>query len=127
MSSICLSTAEAEYYALSQAMRVVLPLRALLLEIFTHVHLPKVLLPLDSQFTATVHEDNTSALSLATDQRITSRTRHYNQRKHFFWQAINDAEVEVVYCDTELQDADFLTKGKPSEPFEKNRRRVMGW
>ena len=43
MSSICLSTAEAEYYALSQAMRVVLPLRALLLEIFTHVQLPKAL------------------------------------------------------------------------------------
>jgi hypothetical protein len=35
-----------------------------------------------------------------------------------------DAKVSKV--NTELQDADFLMKGLPREPFERNRRRAQG-
>ena len=125
--TISLSTAESEYYSLSQAMRVLLPIRALIEEVMSNVDIPPQLRTLGNHIRATVHEDNTSCLSLATDQRITSRTRHYHVRWHFFWHHVNKGDVEVVYVETSQQDADYLTKSLPSEPFLANRRRVQGW
>ena len=78
-------------------------------------------------FMTTVHEDNTAALSLAVDQRISSRTRHYHVRWHFFWTAIQNSQVEVVYVETIKQEADYLTKGMCVDGFERIRRLVQGW
>ena len=89
MHSIALSTAEAEYYSLSLAMRALLPLRSFLLEITTHVRMPPELRITFNTFMTTVHEDNTAALSLAVDHRITSRTRHYHVRWHSLQDSIN--------------------------------------
>ena len=36
-------------------------------------------------------------------------------------------EIQVLRVDTNLQDADFLTKGLVVLVFEGNRFRVMGW
>jgi len=127
MPTICLSTAESEYYALSQAMRALIPTRALILEMLESIDFPSHLHSLSNQLRATVHEDNTSALSLATEHRISSRTRHYHQRSHFFWQAVKDGSVEVIYCDTNSQQADYLTKGLVWEPFTTHRKSVQGW
>ena len=124
---ISLSTAESEYYALSQAMRVLLPLRGIANELLSKVSFPSNLSTLKNNLRATVKEDNTSALSLATEQRLTSRTRHYHVRWHFFWQSINDGKVEVIYVATKDQDADYLTKGLPWVTFQANRKRVQGW
>jgi len=127
MQSIALSTAEAEYYSLSLAMRALLLIRALLLEMTSNIRMPPDLVVSPDQFMATVHEDNTAALSLAVNQRVTSRTRHYDVRRHFFWAAIQDSQVEVVYVDTLRQEADYLTKGMPVEGFERIRVLVQGW
>lgn len=56
MDCICLSTAEAEYYALSQAMHAPIPVRSLLKEICTAIKVTDLDKP-DSIIT-TVHEDN---------------------------------------------------------------------
>ena len=125
--TIALSTAESEYYALSQCMRVLLPLRGLIEEFIKNVDIPKHLRPLDNRIHATCHEDNSSCLSLATDQKLTSRTRHYHVRWHFFWHHVNKGDVKVVYVETKNQDADYLTKALPVEPFCQNRVRVQGW
>ena len=126
-ATIALSTAESEYYALSQAMRVLLPIRALVIEMVSMITFPRHLQVLTNTFTATVYEDNTSALALATEQRLTSRTRHYHVRYHHFWSSISDGNVEVVYVDTTQQDADYLNKMASFEVFTSNRRRVQGW
>jgi len=81
-TTIALATQEAEYSALSAAMRVVIPLRRLLVEITDNLHLP---MQLRSTIHARVFEDNNGALLLANNQRITSRTRHYLIQWHFFW------------------------------------------
>ena len=83
--TIALSTAEAEYYSLSQAMRALLPIRSTLYEFFSIVKAPAPFASLSSDIPTTVFCDNTSALTLARDQQITSRTRHYHCRFHFFW------------------------------------------
>ena len=125
--TICLSTAESEYYALSQSMRVLLPIRSLLIEMVEHIDFPPHLRLFDNNLLTTTHEDNTSALSLATDQHITSRTRHYHVRWHFFWQAVQDGAVKVIYVETTNQEADYLTKGLPIDGFTRIREKVQGW
>jgi hypothetical protein len=126
-STIALSTAEAEYYALSQLMRSLLPICRILEELIQHVAIPKSFSIPSSKIHATVYEDNTSALTLANEQRITSRTRHYHTRWHFFWEHVKSGEVEIVHVATIDQEADYLTKGLPREPFERIRRKVQGW
>jgi hypothetical protein len=125
--TIALSTAEAEYYALSQAMRAVIPIRELILDLVENVNFPERLNTVRSSFHASVFEDNTSALTLATDQRLTNRTRHYHCRWHHFWTNVSEGEIEVVFCETANQQADYLTKGSTWEPFEHNRKDVQGW
>ena len=73
-TEIALSTLEAEYIALSQAMRELLPLRELLQEVGIKMELdfamPAILL-------STVFEDNNGALGMATAPKITLRTKAY--------------------------------------------------
>jgi hypothetical protein len=127
MSSICLSTAEAEYYSLSIALRALMPVKRLIEEMMKMLELPFVA-QMDTIHT-TVREDNQAALSLAVNQRITSRTRHYLARWHFFWEIVNDPKqnIEIVYCPTAEQEADYLTKGLDYETFVKFRKLVQGW
>jgi len=91
------------------------------------VNVPNHLRGIGQRVHATTHEDNTGALTLATEQRLTPRTRHYHCRWHFFWQHVQDGDVEVVYCDTAEQDADYLTKPLVHDKFVANRERVQGW
>jgi hypothetical protein len=90
-TTIALSTSEAEYGALSSAMRVVLPIRDVVLELLEYVDLvdsqgnsifPETSEP--STFETFIHEDNNTALTLAVNQRITSRTKHWCVKSHFF-------------------------------------------
>ena len=92
-----------------------------------NVNFPDRLNTVRSSFHASVFEDNTSALTLATDQRLTNRTRHYHCRWHHFWTHVSEGEIDVVFCETANQQADYLTKGSTWEPFEHNRKDVQGW
>ena len=137
-ATIALSTSEAEYYSLSQSMRALLPIRSLLLEFFKIVKAPAPFDSFSNDIATTVYVDNTSALALARDQQVTSRTRHYHCRYHFFWSHVkcdgrdgssssNCFLISLEYIATDLQDGDYLTKGLLRIPFEKNRFRVQGW
>jgi len=90
-------------------------------------------LPTPTTVSARVFEDNNSALQLAVNQRITNRTRHYLVKWHHFWSCVKPTEdgvlpeIKVLRVDTNLQDADFLTKGLVKDVFEANRKRVIGW
>ena len=126
-STIALSTAESEYYSLSIAMRTLLPIRRLILDMIHQVAFPEFMQLESHQFQATVREDNTSALNLATEQQITSRTRHYQVRWHHFWQNVREGDATVEYVETKEQDADYLTKSNALVVFMNNRFRVQGW
>ena len=125
ISCVCLATAEAEYYSLSNCLRVLLPIRRTLEEMATNLEVPAELQA--STMSSTAFEDNSAALSLATTHRLTSRTRYYHTQSHFFWDAVKQGEVKPEACPTLLMDADFLTKPMPRESFEENRKRVLGW
>ena len=134
--TIALSTSEAEYGALSSSMRSIIPIREILLEIIDVVNLTssdgsypygnkhKV-----QRFKTTVYEDNSAALGLAINQKLTSRTKHWAVKFHFFWNYVNDPlrYTSVVKVETKLQKADYLTKGLTKDNFERCRHLNQGW
>ena len=102
-STIALSTSEAEYCALNQAMRTLIPIREIILEFIEHVRLVDVkerYIFKSSKhvknFTTTIYEDNSTALNLATNQKITSRTKHWCIKWHFFWEHLNDESKNML-------------------------------
>ena len=118
------STLEAEYTALSSALRTFLPLKNLLIEILDKLNAPTLQ---STMLHASVFEDNQSTYYLATNQRITARTRYLLAKWHWFWDAYNRKEFAIYKCPTEEQCADYLTKPLAKVLFQNNRERVQNW
>ena len=133
MQSIALSTMMAEYYALSAALREVLPLRDLLsavgngFGIFNASH---------TTFKTTVWEDNAGALALAKldPGQHTARSKHFDVKVHWFHshlkgqpKADDRGAIIVEKVATELQFADLFTKSVVREILERLRKLLMGW
>ena len=123
-SHLSQSTTEAEYLALSSSLQVFLPLRDLVQEMMNKLNSPALQ---DTRLHATVFEDNQSAHYLATNQKITSRTKYLLAKFHWFWDAYNRKEFTIVKCPTDKMTADYLTKAQPRAVFESNRMMVQGW
>ena len=60
-------------------MRVLIPIRAMLDDMCNVIGVGTVLTLTENCFRATVIEDNTSVLSLATDHQIIARNHHYHE------------------------------------------------
>jgi hypothetical protein len=124
-SEIALSTTEAEYIALSQAIRELIPMRALFQEVGDALKLkctqPTIL-------HSTVFEDNNGALALATSPKMTPRTKHIAVKYHHFRSKIGpDKGIIIQRIDTNEQKADIFTKGLGAQQFTHIRKLVMGW
>ena len=120
-------TSEAECVTLSQAMRAVIPIRETLLEMIESVDMVDASnkYPFGnrdnlSSFKTIIHEDNAAALGLAVNQKVTSRTKHWCVKFHFFWSYVNNKKnnTQCVKVDTKYQKADYLTKGLTRHTFE---------
>ena len=107
-------------------MRTLLPLRAILLEAIQELRITTITA---STIKCTVFEDNNGALSLAINQHVTARTKHFLVKWHFFWLHVTkDGKIQVVKIESANQQrADYLTKGLPREVFEKIRDMVQHW
>jgi hypothetical protein len=123
-TEISLSTLESEYSALSQALRQLIPIRLLIVELLSVLDNRE---RMTSSISCTVFEDNNGALALATNQRITARTKYFHVKWHHFWNAVTTGDIAVVKVSTKDQLADYLTKGLPRETFEYLRNLVQGW
>ena len=122
ISHICLSTLEAEYSALSTALKVLLPMKRLLTELLEALDVDE---HLNTTVRARAFEDNQGALLLAQNHRITNRTKYFLARFHWFW--AHASEFELLPVETLKQLADFLTKISSGEMFLSNRRMVQGY
>lgn len=125
-SIIALSTTEAEYIALSQSMRQLLPMKQLVREMSTHLDLHK---EFAIRTMSTVFEDNNSALLLAQGiaPKMMPRSKHIAIIYHWWQYHVERGATEVIKIDTKIQQADILTKGLPSPQFEELRLLLMGW
>jgi hypothetical protein len=124
-TEIALSTTEAEYVALSQAIRELLPMCELFQEIGTALKL-KCALP--TILHSTVFEDYNGALSLATSPKISPRTQHIAVKYHHFRSKIGvEKGIVIQRIDTTNQKADIFTKGPGATQFAHIRKLIMGW
>jgi hypothetical protein len=118
-----LSTSEAEYIALSTALRDVIPMMDLLNEPKEMGH--------NVQSHPTVHcklfEDNSGALEFARVSKYWPRTRHTNAAWHHFRSYVVDKLITILPIDTKLQLGDVFTKQVSLEDFVRIRKLIFGW
>ena len=122
-TEIALSTTEAEYIALSQSMREVIPFMTLLQEIdkIFSINTNK------ARFHCKVFEDNNSCISLAKSEKFSPRTKHIALKYHHFRRFILDNTVEIFPIDTREQLADIFTKPLDEDLFLYLRGKQSGW
>ena len=123
-TEIALSTMEAEYIALAQAMREVIPTRRMVTYVGEILGLIVDAKPIAK---STVFEDNNGALRLATVPKMTPRSKHIAIKYHFFREHVFNGTVDIEKIDTSNQKADIFTKGLGPEIFERVRELLMGW
>jgi len=123
-TEIALSTMEAEYIALSQAMRDVIPMRQLVQELTEFF---KTGTDFQVRTHSKIFEDNNGALTLATSPRMTPRSKHIAVKYHFFREHVSNGTCQIQHIDTKLQKADLFTKGLPKEIFKRLRQLLCGW
>ena len=123
-SLIALSTTEAEYIALSTALREVINVIHLLQELqkfkfYVHNNRPTI--------QCRTFEDNMSCIKLATDHRNHPRTKHLAIRLHHFRSHVINKTISIEHISTKNQIADLFTKPLPKSSFTTLSSKVMGW
>jgi histone deacetylase 1/2 len=130
LSTLSMSSTEAEYQSMSMAMREMIFLINLTDELQKFgvkliAEKPKV--------KCTVFEDNAGAIELAKLPKLRPRTKHlaiqYHHFRHWTCRGINGEppRVNVEYINTKDQQADIFTKPLPREAFQRLRRALCGW
>ena len=119
-----MSTTEAEYVGLSQALRETIPIIELLKEmkkkgINIYSTTPKVY--------CTAFEDNNGALELANAPKMRARTKHINLVYHHFRSFVKRRIINIYPIDTTEQLADIFTKPLDVKTFIYLRKKIMGW
>ncbi|TQD70894.1 hypothetical protein C1H46_043569 [Malus baccata] len=110
-SSVALSTAEAEYVSAAEATAQAIWLRFVLSDFGEEQVEPTQILC-----------DNTSAIAISKNPVAHHKTRHINRRFHFIRDALQNGEVDLIYCKTEEQVADIFTKALARDRFEYLRK-----
>ena len=113
-TNVALSTAEAEYMALSSAAQEAIGMRQLLFDLKNKPTKPTVLF-----------EDNQSCICIAKNPQFHGRTKHIRIKYHFVRDQVKENNIEIKYCNTEDIVADMLTKGLNVEKFI-NFRNMLG-
>ena len=127
-TDIATATMEAEYNALSMAMRDLLPLQRVYKTVAHGLGLSD---ETATSFKTTVWEDNMGCLKLARLKpgQYTPRSKHYAVKYHWFRSHVSDSNnrISVEHIDSEFQKADILTKGLTLDKFRTIRKLLCGW
>ena len=113
--TVSLSTAEAEYMAVSAASQEVLFLEKLSREITGRCGKIVIL------------EDNQACIAMAKNPLFHRRTKHVDIRHHFIRELVQKGVIELTYCPTEDMAADLLTKGLGRLKTVKFRAILLGY
>ena len=104
--TVALSTAEAEYVALSSAAQECLWMRRLNTELGNPPQGP-----------TTILEDNQSSIAMARNPQYHGRVKHIDIKHHFVREQVSSGTIELKYCPTNEMLADMLTKGLAQQQF----------
>ncbi|GKD04343.1 hypothetical protein Tco_1179317 [Tanacetum coccineum] len=103
---VALSTTEAEYMALTKAVKESIWLKGLLIELGVNLR------------SVVVNCDNQSAIHLSRNAMFHERTKHINVRYHFIREIVESKEIGVAKIGTEDNAADAFTKVVPGPKFK---------
>lgn len=109
-TSVAISSTEAEYIALCEAVQEAVVLRRLLQSIGYSQLVP-----------TTIYEDNQSCMKLVTCERIGRRSKHIETQYHYSREQKEKGTIELKYCPTEDMAADLFTKPLNSIKIKKFR------
>lgn len=106
-ATVALSTTEAEYMSMSEAIKEASWLKQLADE-------------LDPKLAKTIklHCDNRSAIDLAESDRFSNRTKHIDIRHHYLREKIQEGSISIEFVPTEEMVADNLTKAVTNEKHQ---------
>ena len=110
---VALSTAEAEYVALSSATQEAVWLRKLATDLGNPPKEP-----------TTVFEDNQSAIAMSKNPQFHGRAKHIDIKHHYVREQVNRGTVKLEYCSTREMTADMFTKGLNREQFCRLREKA---
>jgi hypothetical protein len=113
--TVALSSAEAEYMAVSAAVQDAIYLRKLFNDLGFEQREPTV-----------IHEDNQGCIALTENPVMHKRTKHIDIRHHFIRERVEMGEIVLKYVATQDQLADMLTKPLKRPELERLRSVVMG-
>ena len=127
-TEIALSTAEAEYIAMSQALREALPVQGLSKEI-------NCIVPLftpTTNFCLTVHEDNLSSISMAELLKCIPHNKHIAIKYHHFRSKVKktynpSGDIVIKYISAKKQLSHIFTKPVDDVTFFTLRELLCGW
>jgi hypothetical protein len=122
-SQIALSTTEAEYITMSQALRDVIPVMNLLQEM-TEQNFKVVCV--EPYVYCKVFEDNTGTLELARLPKLRPRTKHINNCYHHFCKHVQKGLIKIFPINTKDQIANALTKALAQNDFQCYCRHMCG-
>ncbi|GJS69264.1 retrotransposon protein, putative, ty1-copia subclass [Tanacetum coccineum] len=97
---------EAEYMALTEAVKESIWLKGLLIELGVNLR------------SVVVNCDNQSAIHLSRNAMFHERTKHINVRYHFIREIVESKEIEVAKIGTKDNAADAFTKVVPGPKFK---------
>ena len=107
---VALSTAEAEYVALAGAAQEAVWLKHLLSGLSVNCDGPMV-----------IYEDNQAAISLSKHNKSHPKVKHISIKYHFIRDLVDNGDIFVKYCPTDVMLADIFTKSLTAEKFVKLR------
>ena len=120
-ATVALSTAEAEYIALSSAAQEAMYLRTLCKDFN-----PKDFDSPDPDQAVVIHVDNQAAIAIAKNPAHHQRTKHIDTRHHFIREQVESKTIALKYVPTNSMVADMLTKNLRAPRLRQHRASVMG-
>ena len=113
LPSMATGTCEAEYMALSLAVKELIWIYMLLKSMRVNVCKPCI-----------VYEDNRAAIKIANNPTAQKRTKHIDIRHHFLREHIENGLIKLVAVSTHDQRADIMTKVLGKELYEHFRELI---
>ena len=105
--TVSLSTANAEYIALSEAAREGLFLKQMFSEIGVEIG------------TVLIMQDNQATISMTRNPVHHKRSKHIDIKYHFVRNEVARKNIKLQYCDSKSMIADVLTKPLPRDCFQR--------
>ena len=114
MKSVVLSTTEAEYMALSEAVKELKFIVQLLQTMNIEVELP-----------ITVHVDNVGAIWLSNNRTTSDRTKHIDIRTAFVKELQEDGKIIIQFVKSEENEADIFTKNTTNVIYNNHQKNLV--